>query len=472
MKNMVKTRIASTLGVAAVALAIIVSMAGLPLTGCSSPTGGSNQTPTADDYDIVGLMSTASDGAATVTVTPKKGKSSGKITIFYEGIDGTVYAKSNTPPTALGIYDVTFDVAAASGWNAVKGLKAGTLAIGPVPIADDFTFGNLAQYAGSVTAVTITAKAGKSPGEITVYYAGSKTLPQTAGSYAVTFDVAATDKWNVAKGLSAGTLSVVEGQAPTADDFEIGKLTQYAGAVEAVSIKAKDDKSSGAVTIYYAGSATIPQTAGTYAVTFDVAATDKWAPATGLSAGTLNVLEPQTPVAGDYEIGNLEQLASGVTAVTIKPRDGKSPGAVTIYYADSADIPQTVGTYAVTFDVAEALTDGWKAATGLSAGTLTVDQSGAVRIVFFWIDEHEQLATGNSAAVDGKFYVYGGESIIFTAQDYNASNQYRWELNGTNTGDTSGIYTFNQEKIGKHTVGLLVKKDGKWYSTNFDIIVQ
>jgi len=82
----------------------------------------------------------------------------------------------------------------------------------------------------------------------------------------------------------------------------------------------------------------------------------------------------QTPVASDYDIGNLTQTAGSVTAVTITPKSGKSNGAITIKYAGSATLPQTTGTYAVTFDVAAA--SGWNAVTGLSAGTLTVTSGG------------------------------------------------------------------------------------------------
>ena len=67
------------------------------------------------------------------------------------------------------------------------------------------------QTAGSVTAWTVTAKTGGvlvSPGIVTVKYNGSTTLPQTAGTYPVTFDVAAAPNWNAASGLHAGTLNV------------------------------------------------------------------------------------------------------------------------------------------------------------------------------------------------------------------------------------------------------------------------
>jgi len=163
---------------------------------------------------------------------------------------------------------------------------------------------------------------------------------------------------------------------PVAGDYDIGNLNQTAGSVTAVTVTSKGGKSPGAVNnIRYNNSTAIPQTVGTYAVTFDVAAATGWNAVAGLSAGTLTVRAPgdttQTPVVGDYDIGNLNQAPGNVTAVTIKAKSGKSPGAVSnICYNNSTAIPQTIGTYAVTFDVAAAT--GWDAATGLSAGTLVV----------------------------------------------------------------------------------------------------
>jgi formylglycine-generating enzyme required for sulfatase activity len=86
----------------------------------------------------------------------------------------------------------------------------------PTPITADYDISNLTQTAYSVTAVTITPKTGKSGGARTIYYEGiaptsytkSTTMPSAAGSYAVTFDVAAAVNWNTATGLSAGTLTI------------------------------------------------------------------------------------------------------------------------------------------------------------------------------------------------------------------------------------------------------------------------
>jgi len=178
----------------------------------------------------------------------------------------------------------------------------------------------------------------------------------------------------------------------------------------------------------------------------------------------------QTPTAADYDIGNLTQYAGDVTAVTVTVKTGKSKGSVTVYYAGSKDIPQTAGTYAVTFDVAAAT--GWNAASGLSAGTLTVNPAGTAKIVLSWSDEHDELAVSTATKTNGVFTVDSGNSVTFTAESSSSLSQFKWLLNGTDTGISTETYTFNEKGVGKHTVGLLVEKSGKWYSTNFDIIVQ
>ena len=81
-------------------------------------------------------------------------------------------------------------------------------------------------------------------------------------------------------------------------------------------------------------------------------------------------------------------------------------GAVSnIRYADSVNIPQTAGTYAVTFDVAEAA--GWNAASGLSAGTLTVNPIIDPRTVWArTVSVGNSSSIFNSVAVDSSSNVY------------------------------------------------------------------
>jgi hypothetical protein len=173
----------------------------------SAPTGiivniGENQNPVASDFNI-GNLTQIVGSVTSVTISPQSGKSTGTITILYDG--------STTLPTAVGSYAVTFNVTASTGWNAANGLIAGTLTINTAnqnPVASDYIIGNLIQTVGSVIPVTITPQAGKSTGTITILYNGSTTLPTFVGSYTVTFNVAATTGWNAAWGLAGGTLII------------------------------------------------------------------------------------------------------------------------------------------------------------------------------------------------------------------------------------------------------------------------
>ena len=93
------------------------------------------------------------------------------------------------------------------------------------PIAADYNIGNLNQTAGSVTAVIITAKSGKSTGTRTIYYDGNTVIPQAQGEYTVTFDVAAATGWNAVAGLFAGTLIVNSGNSDRTIGFlELAKM--------------------------------------------------------------------------------------------------------------------------------------------------------------------------------------------------------------------------------------------------------
>ena len=140
------------------------------------------------------------------------------------------------------------------------------------PVANDYTFGNLHQTAGSVTAVTVTVNNGRSPGEVSnIRYNNSTSIPQTSGTYAVTFDVAATTGWNAATRLSARNL-VVGNRIPVASNYTFGNLQQTAGSVTTVTITPNTGVSPGTRTIWYQGtggtiyarSQDVPQLAGTY----------------------------------------------------------------------------------------------------------------------------------------------------------------------------------------------------------------
>jgi len=378
-----------------------------------------------------GKMATSANGTTWTAVSNStfgtsdiNGITYGNNTFVAVGQDGKIaYSENGTTWTAVAdsTFGTSYIFSIAFGNNTfVTGGASGKMAYcGPqTPVVDDYNIsGNLTQMEGNVTAVTVTAKEGKSPGAVTVLYNGLATVPQAAGSYAVTFNVAAAAGWNTASGLSAGTLEVTN-QTPVVDDYNIsGNLIQTAGNVSAITVTAKEGKSPGAVTVLYNGSATIPQTVGNYTVTFNVAAATGWSAASGLSVGTLTVGN-QTPVVGDYNIsGNFTQTAGSVTAVTVTAKEGKSPGTVTVLYNGSTTIPQTVGSYPVTFNVA--IATGWNAANGLSAGMLEVNNKTTPTITSWPTAEtitygaalSTSELTGGTASVAGTFAWTDGATV-------------------------------------------------------------
>ncbi|MCL2043513.1 MAG: chitobiase/beta-hexosaminidase C-terminal domain-containing protein [Treponema sp.] len=79
--------------------------------------------PVVGDFIIDGLEQLWDGNPKQVTITPKEGKSTGQITVFYNG--------NTNPPAAIGSYPITFNVAAAAGFNAAESLSAGVLEIKP-----------------------------------------------------------------------------------------------------------------------------------------------------------------------------------------------------------------------------------------------------------------------------------------------------------------------------------------------------
>ena len=76
--------------------------------------------PVETDF-VIGNFIQIEGNVTAVTITPQEGKSTGEITIFYDG--------SETLPSAAGVYAVTFNVAAVISWNEAVGLNGGALVI-------------------------------------------------------------------------------------------------------------------------------------------------------------------------------------------------------------------------------------------------------------------------------------------------------------------------------------------------------
>lgn len=114
----------------------IVAVIGFSMVTCddSDKDEGSPQIsskiPTTADFTILGATTAYFDGTQkSVTVTPKTGKTTGDITVYYEGIGGTQYSKMEYAPVDIGRYNVTFEVTASQGWDEKTDLYAGVLEI-------------------------------------------------------------------------------------------------------------------------------------------------------------------------------------------------------------------------------------------------------------------------------------------------------------------------------------------------------
>jgi hypothetical protein len=252
------------------------------------------------------------------------------------------------------------------------------------PTAADYTIYGTGTftYDSYQKTVFITPKEGKSPGTRTIYYEGigsttytkSTTAPSAAGTYAVTFDVAASGDSEAVNGLSAGTLTI-EKITPIAADFTIsgtyptyydyasgGYAATYDGDPKTVTVTPKTGKSDGSITVKYNDNEAEPENAGTYTVTFDIAATANFNAVSGFPVGTLTI-KKATPTSYDFTISGTGTFTynGNARAATITPQEGKSNGTITIYYEGtgsttyikSTTAPLMTGTYRVTFDIEE-----------------------------------------------------------------------------------------------------------------------
>ncbi len=123
--------------------------------------------------------------------------------------------------------------------------------------------------------------------------------------------------------------------------------------------------------VLYAGSATAPTNAGSYAITADFAATDNtnWTNLTGASAGTF-VISKATPT---LSISNSPQTYTGsAQAATVS---ASVEGTVTnVLYAGSGTAPTNANSYAVTANFAATDNTNYNNLTGASAGSFTISQ--------------------------------------------------------------------------------------------------
>lgn len=159
MRNKMMTKPRVILFTILVTLFTACSLEGVIEAPGPEESGQTKQTPVASDFTCSALTQGYDGNSKSVSIYPNEGKSGGVIIIYYEGTDGTFFAKSTTPPSEPGSYTITIDVASAPGFNAAYGLYIGTLVITHDKIVTAGPQNNilLEMVGGSVTFTIFTA---------------------------------------------------------------------------------------------------------------------------------------------------------------------------------------------------------------------------------------------------------------------------------------------------------------------------
>jgi hypothetical protein len=111
---------------------------------------------------------------------------------------------------------------------------------------------------------------------------------------------------------------------PVIDDFTVSgtETFTYDGSPKVVTVTAKDDTTTGTITVKYNGGANVPVNAGIYTITFDVAADANYNEVSGFDAGTLTI----NPKTVTFTVDSI--MAQPYTGSTITPavtvRDGST----------------------------------------------------------------------------------------------------------------------------------------------------
>jgi len=158
----------------------------------------------------------------------------------------------------------------------------------------------------------------------------------------------------------------------------------------------------------------------------------------------------KVPAVGHYDItGNTTQPEGSVSGLSVVPKsaDGSSysQGAVTVWYTpDGGGTPTddpsglTEGDYDVTFDVAASGTapNKWKAQTGLSAGTLTVEE--ALKLFKLTVNWSNPSVTEPTPILDysGSSFVASSGALVIDVTITNHTNWGKFEWTASHTANT------------------------------------
>ena len=351
-------------------------------------------------------------------------KSGGTLSYTYNG--------SATVPTTAGTYTVvaTFTPNDATDYASASGTATWTIgqATPMVTASNDST-----TYTGSPLAypggdVTVTGANGltKSGGSLSYTYNGVSTAPTTAGSYAVVATFTPSDAINYTSATGDATWTIGKATpAVTADNAN----TTYTGLPQTypdsdVNVAGANglSNSGGTLGYTYNGSATVPTTAGTYAVVASFTPTDTtdYASSTGDATWIIKAATPMVTASnGDTTYTGAPQTYPGID-VTVAGANGlsNSGGMLSYTYNGSATVPIAAGSYAVaaTFKPTDA-TD-YASATG----TATWIINKAPLIITAAANTKTYDGTTSAAAVPTVSGLQGSDTVTGLAEAYSSKN--------------------------------------------------
>ena len=335
------------------------------------------------NYSITAKTPLAADFVFTPTTTVYNGVSQAVIATAAGGVTGmgtpiTVkYNGSTTVPTNAGTYAVTVDIPAGSNYASATGLALGNYTIAKkVPTTADLVMNPSTNvYNGTARPTGVTSA---TAGAISnIRYNASNTVPTNVGTYSITVDVASNANYEAVNGLYAGTYNITPATLTSAQLTFTPSTTVYNGAPQAVIVSpAVNVTGVGFVTaVKYNGSITVPDSAGVYAITVDVASGANYANISNLNLGNYTITKAtHTNADFDFTIPATNFVYNGLPqgTVVVTPKSHiKGNGIIGTVLYNGLTNAIDAGTYTVTVSVAAGVNYN---AASLTLGTFTIDK--------------------------------------------------------------------------------------------------
>ena len=304
-----------------------------------------------------------------------------------------------------------------------------------------------------------------------------------ANAFTVTSAVSATNAANT--GSINATFARTGLLTLTAADFNIddlGALTQTAGSVTAVEITKVTHGDAGAVTVLYDGSATLPQLAGTYPITINVAAGGDYAAATGLDMEHSLTVELRTIGQADFNVipatiyYKVDEDTVNKTVTWHANAVWNTGANISVFYrgfgstsyAKNAAAPTEIGEYEVIVDVA-VNTGYFNAINELRVATFAIVDEipilGDVEFSFTITQFKNPAASIDLAPVFSILAPEQDRKITLVNEALN-DTQVRWTVGGAvTTGKELDVSGFNS--IGSYIVMVEIQDGGVWYNKTF-----